>query len=1043
MSDTMPTASCEEIDTMADDPTELMQLCLFAAPMTAAERIGRTARYAEDPLRYLEHALGKDVFDSRRSMLSLPETVDMDAYGNGTHKQHFEKHIAKFLGKQHGLFFFTGVQAQLAALKIYADRAGKNKVAWHVSSHLESAEERSFEALYGLERLLLGSDPEALPTVAEIQAIINLPEDERPAVVLLEVPNRVLGCKTYTFEELEAISSACQEAGVALHMDGARIWEIEPYYQATAGKSFAELAKLFDSVYVSFYKGLGGATGAMLVTDDESVVSEAKMWQRRAGGNAFTMGFEVIDDERGFNESIGTFARKREKMIEVAEAIKAATAQYKGTGGAPIVTFVPEHPTCCQVRTIFTGYTAEQLVQARDQVQEKSNVSVFRRLWPKQTLDEQLMAERNKSEINASQAKSDDDERHSIEWMIMSVTESIETQVFVDAYIGLFRRTDLLGFWEVETGKSRRHRLIWQRRAKTVNRPHTSSLSRDTSHKHNTHAKPRPTPTRGRRQVDSLYVEDWGNAHEAPPPAKGIRQSPSALIDLLIRTCADVSSRLREHQQLEVPTARAIRSAVLQELSLLTTALYELQQIVANNCALFSPSSSQTACLNASSDSISDLLLLLVDEAGGESLSYADLLPSLRAQRAALQSFAASLANQPLTPPDEYDINQALHDQSYARPNGLSRTASASSYAPDYSSCTGLTPAASDTRSWLEPPPEYSPPSDPLMAAAAEKLDSKSKSAAPPETQRETEDEVLDTDALYNAVTADNDQLVDDLLIHGADPDVANGDLQRTPLHQAAHLNHTSCLSVLLRHGADMSLEDAKGDTALHLAAWQGHCEALTTVLAHGNVDVDWLSGRDGYSPLWCAISAYHIDAARLLLKQGARVSRRSASGSGLLPLHQAAVTGQAAMCELLLERGAQADGLDDDKSTAMHYASASGYLPCVQVLLKGGADVTLKQRHGLTPAHWAAHKGHTEVLSLLLAKGAPINATAEEGATPLHLAANRGHLPAVRVLLEKGADRTITAGAWDGEEGTAAEMARAKGHARVAKVIEGWEKGK
>ncbi|KAK5701307.1 hypothetical protein LTR17_022721 [Elasticomyces elasticus] len=814
------------------------------------------------------------------------------------------------------------------------------------------------------------------------------------------------------------------------------------------------------------------------------------------------MGFEVIDDERGFSESIGSFARKREKMIEVAEAIKAATAKYKGTGGTPIVTFVPERPTCCQVRTIFTGYTAEQLIQARDQVQEKSNVSVFRRLWPKQTLDEQLMAERNKSEINASQAKSDDDERHSIEWMIMSVTESIETQVFVNAYIGLceelvgmssIRRTDLLGFWEVKranlgatvssgngaprAGKQTSNltsisRYMYVRTYMiTTSMDQPSSLFNPTTcftiacvafsvlaastvwrgqqtiqspaHKHNTHAQPRPTPVRRRRQVDSLYVEDWGDAHDAPPPAKDIRQSPSALIDLLIRTCADVSTRLRDHQQLEVPTARATRSAVLQELSLLTTTLYELQQIVANNSALFSPSSSQTACLKASSGSISDLLLLLDDESGGESLSYADLLPSLRAQRAAMQSFAATFANQPPTPPDEYDLGRALHDRPYARPDTLSRTASASSYAPDYSSSTGLTPAPADTRGWLEPPPEYSPPADPLMAAAAEKLDSKSKSAAPPETQHETEDEVLDTDALYNAVTTDNDQLVDDLLSHGADPDVANGDLQRTPLHQAAHLNHTSCLSALLGHGADMSLEDAKGDTALHLAAWQGHCEALTTLLAHGNVDVDWLSGRDGYSPLWCAISAYHIDAARLLLKHGARVSRRSASGSGLLPLHQAAVTGQAAMCELLLERGAQADGLDDDKSTAMHYASASGYLPCVQVLLKGGADVTLRQRHGLTPAHWSAHKGHTEVLSLLLAKGAPINATAEEGATPLHLAANRGHLPAVKVLLEKGADRTINADAWDGEEGTAAEMARSKGHARVAKVIEGWEKGK
>ncbi|TKA53391.1 hypothetical protein B0A55_13432 [Friedmanniomyces simplex] len=238
-----------------------------------------------------------------------------------------------------------------------------------------------------------------------------------------------------------------------------------------------------------------------------------------------------------------------------------------------------------------------------------------------------------------------------------------------------------------------------------------------------------------------------------------------------------------------------------------------------------------------------------------------------------------------------------------------------------------------------------------------------------------------------------------------------------------------------------MAVEDAKGDTPLHLAAWAGHCEALSALLAHG-ADVDWLSGRDGYSPLWCAISAYHIDAARLLLKHGARVSRRSASGSGLLPLHQAAVTGQSAMCELLLERGAQVDGLDDERSTALHYASACGSGAAVQVLLRGGADVTLKQRHGLTPAHWASHKGHTEVLGLLLSYGALVDARAEEGATPLHLAANRGHLAAVRVLLEKGADRGVVAEAWDGGEGTAVQMARAKGHGRVARVIESWPKG-
>ncbi|EMD00869.1 hypothetical protein BAUCODRAFT_48919, partial [Baudoinia panamericana UAMH 10762] len=161
---------------------------------------------------------------------------------------------------------------------------------------------------------------------------------------------------------------------------------------------------------------------------------------------------------------------------------------------------------------------------------------------------------------------------------------------------------------------------------------------------------------------------------------------------------------------------------------------------------------------------------------------------------------------------------------------------------------------------------------------------------------------------------------VRDLIEHGASADEPIGELQRTALHQGAHLNRVACLNVLLQHGACIAAEDAKGDTPLHLAAWAGHCEALEVLLNQG-ADIDSLSGRDGYSALWCAISAYHIDAVRLLLKHGARVSLRSASGNGLLPLHQAAVTGQSAMCRLILEYGAQVGSLDDDHNTPLHYA--------------------------------------------------------------------------------------------------------------------------
>jgi hypothetical protein len=45
--------------------------------------------------------------------------------------------------------------------------------------------------------------------------------------------------------------------GAAVHMDGARLWGCEPFYE----RSLEEISELFDTVYVSFYKQLGGLPG--------------------------------------------------------------------------------------------------------------------------------------------------------------------------------------------------------------------------------------------------------------------------------------------------------------------------------------------------------------------------------------------------------------------------------------------------------------------------------------------------------------------------------------------------------------------------------------------------------------------------------------------------------------------------------------------------------------------------------------------------------------------------------------------------------------
>ena len=84
----------------------------------------------------------------------------------------------------------------------------------------------------------------------------------RLGAALVDLALRDAGCLLPSWDDLEfGLSSAARQRGVPLHLDGARLWESQPFYE----RSLAEVAGLFDSVYVSFYKGLGAQAGACVV----------------------------------------------------------------------------------------------------------------------------------------------------------------------------------------------------------------------------------------------------------------------------------------------------------------------------------------------------------------------------------------------------------------------------------------------------------------------------------------------------------------------------------------------------------------------------------------------------------------------------------------------------------------------------------------------------------------------------------------------------------------------------------------------------------
>ena len=217
----------------------------------------------------------------RAALTALLDDVDDDAgadlYGAGGAVEELESEVAALLGKPAAVFAPTGTMAQQIALRIHADRADCRTVAFHPTAHPELHGARGYAHLHGLVACLVG-DRRAAVRRADLDDV-----NEPLGTLLLELPQREIGGALPDWDELVAQTSWARERGVALHLDGARLWECLPAYDRPA----ADVAALFDTVYVSFYKGLGAVAGAALA-GSEDVIAEARTWLRRHGGNVVT-----------------------------------------------------------------------------------------------------------------------------------------------------------------------------------------------------------------------------------------------------------------------------------------------------------------------------------------------------------------------------------------------------------------------------------------------------------------------------------------------------------------------------------------------------------------------------------------------------------------------------------------------------------------------------------------------------------------------------------------------------------------------------------
>ncbi|GAA3095685.1 beta-eliminating lyase-related protein [Streptomyces echinatus] len=299
---------------------------------------------------------------------AAPDVYDVDEptdiYGNRIVAA-VEERVAALLGTEAAAFFPTGTMAQQVALRCWAARTGSPTVALHPLGHPEVHERDAFSQLSGLRPVHVTSEPR-LPTAAEIRDFA-----EPFGALMLELPLRDAGFLLPTWEELNDVVEAARERDAVVHFDGARLWESTVHFE----RPLREIAGLADSVYVSFYKSLGGFGGAALA-GPLTLIEEAKTWRHRYGGMIFQQFPTALSALVGLERELPRLP----DYVRHARVVAAALREGFAEAGLPWARVHPGVPHTHQFQ-VWLPYDSEGPAEAAVRQAEESAVFLFSSPW--------------------------------------------------------------------------------------------------------------------------------------------------------------------------------------------------------------------------------------------------------------------------------------------------------------------------------------------------------------------------------------------------------------------------------------------------------------------------------------------------------------------------------------------------------------------------------------------------------------------------------------------------------------------------------------
>jgi threonine aldolase len=212
----------------------------------------------------------------RRAMAEAE--VGDDVYLEDPTVNRLQARAAEMFGREAGLFVPSGSMGNLTCIMAQTERG--QEVICEAAGHIYNYEMGSMSALGGvLPRVIPTTD--GIMTWEQIAPAIREKAYYRPqtALVALENTHNMAGGTVYPTRLTQAICSRAHDAGLKVHLDGARVFNAA----VCLGEKVAEVTKGFDSVQFCFSKGLGAPVGSMIV-GSQDLIERCRVIRKMLGG---------------------------------------------------------------------------------------------------------------------------------------------------------------------------------------------------------------------------------------------------------------------------------------------------------------------------------------------------------------------------------------------------------------------------------------------------------------------------------------------------------------------------------------------------------------------------------------------------------------------------------------------------------------------------------------------------------------------------------------------------------------------------------------